>query len=416
MEQNRKIAKSREEEPKGAAHAKNKDGVSKKPPPYSIYNPNNKKENGIAPYSPYKSYIAKKEQNDGLFTSTINSNYLDMKTPRNEREEKEKQMRYEMTQGFNNATNTHYAELDKTNDLIGADGVANQYRATMNPTGNQIASGKTPYDDSADRNQAVMASAAVYGGDSLIYSPTEWETSDLLDGKINEKHNIPTGFKFQLFEREELNENNKKEKRYMLAFAGTEDIIDWNANIKEMTGQSKQHEDAASLARVVANLVGGADKVIFTGHSLGGGLASVAAYATGSNSITFNAAAVSDFTKEKMKEKYNDIDIEGRESNINSYVNAGEIIDLLNRVRQLKAAGNFKYVHKKNDPILGKYVAKHGIENFFEIFNMDVEHPEDFINNLNKDKLEDLIKQYENSPEKDFPQISDYSGGLGPKH
>jgi hypothetical protein len=425
MDENKKINKSTNEEPIGAAYSSSKKGVVKRPPPYNnVDSPykNSLSSNSLkAPANPYQKYYVnpvndneKKKQNDGLFTPSFNSSYLEKKTPISLRAQQEEQFRNNQIEGFENTKNNHFSELDYTNNMVGADRVSKQYQAIMNPIGNSIASGKTPYNDSADRNQAVMASTAVYGGESKIYAPTEWEPSDMLNGKINEEYNENTGFKFQLFEKEEENEKNVKEKRYMLAFAGTEDLKDWETNYAETKGLSTQHKDAASLARVVVNMVGGADKVIFVGHSLGGGLASTAAYATGSNAITFNAAAVSELTKDNLKDKYKDIDINGRESNIKAYVNAGEILDFANRMRGLKADGNLQYVRKKGESNVGKGVEKHGIENFFEIFNIDDEKlKEDYLDKFRANIPENFVDEYENKPPSHIPEVKDYSGGLG---
>ena len=425
MQENNKINDPPKVEPKGAAYSIDEKGIAMQAPPYHVFGPPNKNEGGNkslkAPVNPYQKYYIKStksneksKQDAGLFNSGFNSSYLERKTPVNERAQKEEMLRKKQTLDVDNAIYDHLSELDQTNNLIGADAVSNQYESIMNPLRNAISSGKTPYDDSADRNQAVMASAAVYGGENKKYSPTEWESSDLLEGKINEEHNENTGFKFQIFEKEEVNEKNVKQKRYMLAFAGTEDLKDWNANFAETKGLSVQHKDAASLARVVVNKVGGVDKVIFVGHSLGGGLASTAAYATGSNAITFNAAAVSELTKDNLKDKYKDIDIKGRQSNINAYVNAGEVLDFVNRIQGLKADGNFRYVKKKGESVFGKAKAKHGIENFFEIFNIDAEKlEEDYKQRLRSNIPENFTDQYQNKAPRQFPAVKDYNGGLG---
>ncbi|MEX2213779.1 MAG: RHS repeat-associated core domain-containing protein [Phycisphaeraceae bacterium] len=86
---------------------------------------------------------------------------------------------------------------------------------------------------------------------------------------------------------------------YVLSFRGTEDGRDWDDNFMQaLSGFAPQYDQAVSLAQKVHNEVtkrGG--KLIFTGHSLGGGLATMAAYATGDRAITFNAAGVGLFGK-----------------------------------------------------------------------------------------------------------------------
>jgi len=85
---------------------------------------------------------------------------------------------------------------------------------------------------------------------------------------------------------------------YYLTFRGTEmktfsaALQDWGANISQAFGfKTSQYEQATSLAHAVFNKTHG--NVVFVGHSLGGGLASAAAYATGGRAITFNASGLS---------------------------------------------------------------------------------------------------------------------------
>ena len=80
---------------------------------------------------------------------------------------------------------------------------------------------------------------------------------------------------------------------FVLAFAGTDptSIANWRANSTQALGfGSAQYDQAISLATNVWKATGG--NVLFVGHSLGGGLASAAAYATGGRAITFNAAGL----------------------------------------------------------------------------------------------------------------------------
>ena len=81
---------------------------------------------------------------------------------------------------------------------------------------------------------------------------------------------------------------------YVLAFAGTDpsSLEDWGANLQQGVGAlSAQHGQAIGLAEQLSRAVG-ADNVVLTGHSLGGGLASTASVATDLPAVTFNAAGV----------------------------------------------------------------------------------------------------------------------------
>jgi RHS repeat-associated protein len=85
---------------------------------------------------------------------------------------------------------------------------------------------------------------------------------------------------------------------YVLAFRGTNEGADWLTNI----GQGAlgpllrtQYEVAAALADQVNAAVGDAS-LTMTGHSLGGGLASAAAFETDRPCVTFNAAPLSELS------------------------------------------------------------------------------------------------------------------------
>ena len=81
--------------------------------------------------------------------------------------------------------------------------------------------------------------------------------------------------------------------RFVLAFRGSDESVDWtDTNFPAvLEGEGTQYKEAVAVARVVsenAKLHG--YKLSFTGHSLGGGLASVATLATGNESYVFNPA------------------------------------------------------------------------------------------------------------------------------
>lgn len=86
--------------------------------------------------------------------------------------------------------------------------------------------------------------------------------------------------------------------QYVVAFRGTDQ---WfgpeGADIKANGGQAlglttEQYKQAITLAQSAVEAFGKGN-VIFTGHSLGGGLASAAMLATGAPGVTFNAAGLS---------------------------------------------------------------------------------------------------------------------------
>jgi len=83
--------------------------------------------------------------------------------------------------------------------------------------------------------------------------------------------------------------------RYYLAFRGTgpSDGRDVLTDLVQASGfRTAQHEKAIALARLVQAKLGPNIELTLTGHSLGGGLAAAAAYATGLSAIVFNPASL----------------------------------------------------------------------------------------------------------------------------
>lgn len=86
--------------------------------------------------------------------------------------------------------------------------------------------------------------------------------------------------------------------QYVVAYAGTNpsEMADIRADASQAFGlNTKQYNQAVSLAKK-AEVAFGDGNVVFTGHSLGGGLASAAALATGASAVTFNSAGLSNET------------------------------------------------------------------------------------------------------------------------
>lgn len=97
-----------------------------------------------------------------------------------------------------------------------------------------------------------------------------------------------SGFKASLY-------YNEKENLYILAFAGTENLKDWITDIRQGIGlddkKRGQYRKATELARKLQHKIK-KENLVITGHSLGGGLASIASATTGCNAYTFNAAGL----------------------------------------------------------------------------------------------------------------------------
>ena len=82
--------------------------------------------------------------------------------------------------------------------------------------------------------------------------------------------------------------------RYVIAFRGSQTGEDWRNNLEQGVGlDAPSYAKALRIGREIAR--SGAD-VTFTGHSLGGGLASAASIASGREADTFNAAGLSSHT------------------------------------------------------------------------------------------------------------------------
>lgn len=101
---------------------------------------------------------------------------------------------------------------------------------------------------------------------------------------------------------------NKETGDLVVAFSGTEPLspIDWIQDIKQAFGHSEQYDEAIDFSRQLQsdldtyNEANGTNKKLtFTGHSLGGGLATAAALATGNEAFAFEAAGLSQGTIDK---------------------------------------------------------------------------------------------------------------------
>ena len=83
--------------------------------------------------------------------------------------------------------------------------------------------------------------------------------------------------------------------RVVIAFKGSATRGDWEANVRQAVGSNTDHYNRAlQIGQRIARQ--GVTNVTFTGHSLGGGLASAAGLAAGRSTVTFNAAGLSDAT------------------------------------------------------------------------------------------------------------------------
>ncbi|HQU01238.1 MAG TPA: DUF2974 domain-containing protein [Acetobacteraceae bacterium] len=113
---------------------------------------------------------------------------------------------------------------------------------------------------------------------------------------------------------------------YVVAYKGTTPSSgqDWLNNTEQSVGaNSDYYKQAITLGTKIDNAESG--QVSFTGHSLGGGLASAASAATNEPAITFNAAGLNPATVEN----YMTTDFNQATSDITAYHVSGEMLDMV---------------------------------------------------------------------------------------
>ncbi|MFO0417442.1 MAG: hypothetical protein ACK5Y6_09155 [Pseudomonadota bacterium] len=123
------------------------------------------------------------------------------------------------------------------------------------------------------------------------------------------------------------------ERTFIYVNRGTNDGPDWITDLKQAPGlQTDQYDGAIELAAKLSELMSyKSDRLVFVGHSLGGGLATAQSKATGLPALVFNPAGVNKGTLER-----NEAGLD-RPSNIVSFVVKGEILTKL----QAQANGAF---------------------------------------------------------------------------
>ncbi len=126
------------------------------------------------------------------------------------------------------------------------------------------------------------------GASQLAYSANVGETYRFPDGRtwnVVDVHDDPrTGFRAIA-----LKPTDPSDRRTIVAFAGTQNGVDWRNNIQQGLGlSSRQYQQAVDFANKWTAIDG--NNVRLTGHSLGGGLASYASIRTNLPATAVNAA------------------------------------------------------------------------------------------------------------------------------
>jgi hypothetical protein len=149
---------------------------------------------------------------------------------------------------------------------------------------------------------------------------TEKQINEVFAAGIEALINDDDGVKEQLY-------YDERTGLYILAFGGTEpaNINDWIQNFAQFAGLGSQYY-LQGMALVKAIRPEYKDKVLLTGHSLGGGVATVAATAGQLNAIVFNPPTIHKNTLNQFTAEQ----VQAAKNNVQRFVVAGEILDLVN--------------------------------------------------------------------------------------
>ena len=175
--------------------------------------------------------------------------------------------------------------------ISGAKAVGGAAKAANGGSGSDPYNGKPREGEAGrDADYARLAQAAYEKGDPI---PDGWRKVDAEELKrlgidpseLNTEH----GMQASVYQN--------ADGKYVLAFRGTEPDRELGKDVgNDIAGgvfTSFQVNEAINVSTKLAKAVG-RENVDFTGHSLGGELASAAALATGGAAVTFNAAGLSD--------------------------------------------------------------------------------------------------------------------------
>ncbi len=183
---------------------------------------------------------------------------------------------------------------------------------------------------------------------NVYNDPTDGDNATLIDGwkqadypiiaELKRKNvqfdDIRADFYSQLYQRTDPKTNQTE---YAYAIRGTDSFEDLIANGRQILGSADQYNLAFSnTQKIDAFFKALGKKVTFIGHSLGGGMASLAGLLTGRPTVTFNAAGLSIGTKLSKGV------VNKTSGNIKAYIVKDELIDFLQKTILLKTEGQIK--------------------------------------------------------------------------
>lgn len=182
------------------------------------------------------------------------------------------------------------------------------------------------YNEAVDTTNMGRLSEASYDENSYGEcgkTPCGYKKVDPKDMSLTDEHlsDPSSGFHSAIYED---GDGNK-----VVAFRGTEmtSLKDWKTNGAQGSGmETDQYNSAMKLANDIKDSEGGGD-VRFTGHSLGGGLASSANAVTGNKTTTFNAAGLHPNTSRNGPISVSPEMAEANAGNIDAYYNEHDILN-----------------------------------------------------------------------------------------
>lgn len=141
------------------------------------------------------------------------------------------------------------------------------------------------YKNTNDERRAALGPGSA---GTVVKDWTELNENLFPEGRAaSEKLAKEAGFQAGIFETDDT---------VYVAFRGTDELRDWEANLKRGMGvETSQHLLACQVARQAKRrYANSGKKIVFTGHSLGGGLATRAADCVGGDAVVFNSDGATD--------------------------------------------------------------------------------------------------------------------------